>query len=55
MWQLDPGGKLKDRMSWFGFRSGHMMYLRKPDLAEANEQLRQFIKNTFKPGVPAKF
>lgn len=56
MWQMDPGGKLKSRMSWKGFRSGHMMYLRKPDLAEANEQLREFIKNsTPKPGEPAKF
>lgn len=56
MWQMDPSGKLKPRMSWTGFRSGHMMYLRKPDLEEANEQLRVFIKNsTPKPGTPAKF
>ncbi|MEO6135337.1 MAG: carboxypeptidase [Ginsengibacter sp.] len=56
MWQMDPSGKLKDRMSWKGFRSGHMMYLRKPDLAEANDQLREFIKNsTPKPGESAKF
>lgn len=44
MWQMDPGGKLKDRMSWKGFRSGHMMYLRRPDLSVANDQLRDFIK-----------
>ena len=56
MWQMDPGGKVKDRMSWKGFRSGHMMYLRKPDLVEANDQLRDFIKNSIpKPGTPAKF
>lgn len=56
MWQMDPSGKLKDRMSWKGFRSGHMMYLRKPDLAEANEQLREFIrKSTPKKDEPAKF
>lgn len=56
MWQMDPSGKLKDRMSWKGFRSGHMMYLRKPDLAEANDQLREFIKNSIpKKGQPAKF
>jgi carboxypeptidase C (cathepsin A) len=56
MWQMDPGGKLKDRMEWTGFRSGHMMYLRKPDLEEANEQLRAFFKKST-PGKaePAKF
>lgn len=56
MWQMDPGGKLKSRMSWTGFRSGHMMYLRREDLATSNEQLREFIKNsTPKPGQPAKY
>lgn len=55
MWQMDPSGRLKDRMSWKGFRSGHMMYLRKSDLVTANEQLREFIKNSFKPGEAAKF
>ena len=56
MWQMDPGGKLKDRMSWYGFRSGHMMYLRREDLSAANEQLRDFIKSAIpKPGTPAKY
>ncbi|HMC85367.1 MAG TPA: hypothetical protein VKI61_07570, partial [Chitinophagaceae bacterium] len=56
MWQMDPGGKLKDRLSWKGYRSGHMMYLRKMDLATANDDLRQFIKESLPaPGVPAKF
>ncbi|MCC7400420.1 MAG: carboxypeptidase [Chitinophagaceae bacterium] len=56
MWQMDPGSKLKDRMSWKGFRSGHMMYLRRDDLVTANEQLREFIKNSIsKPGTPAKY
>jgi len=56
MWQMDPGGKLKSRMSWTGFRSGHMMYLRKEDLATSNEQLREFIKkSTPKAGEPAKY
>ena len=27
-WQMDPSGKLKDRFSFKGYRSGHMMYLR---------------------------
>ena len=56
MWQIDPSGKLKSRMSWEGYRSGHMMYLRKEDLAAANEHLREFIKkSTPKPGAPAKY
>jgi carboxypeptidase C (cathepsin A) len=56
MWQMDPGGRLKDRMVWTGFRSGHMMYLRREDLSTANEQLREFIKkSTPKSGEPAKY
>ena len=56
MWQIDPSGKFKNRMSWEGYRSGHMMYLRKEDVAKANENLRKFImKATPKEGVPAKY
>lgn len=56
MWQIDPSGKLKDRMSWEGYRSGHMMYLRKDDLAKATESLRKFIAASIpKPGTPAKY
>lgn len=56
MWQLDPSGKMKDRLSWEGYRSGHMMYLRRPDLETSNESLRNFIKKTTpKPGQPAKY
>ncbi len=56
MWQIDPAGKLKDRISWEGYRSGHMMYLRKDDLITSNEHIREFIKkSTPKPGQPAKY
>lgn len=56
MWQMDPSGKLKDRMSWEGYESGHMMYLRKPDLAMGNEHIRNFILKALpKPGEAAKF
>lgn len=56
LWQMDPSGKLKDRMSWEGYRSGHMMYLRRPDLETSNQSLRDFIKRTTpKPGQPAKY
>lgn len=50
LWQMDPSGKLLDRTSFKGYRSGHMMYLRKQDLETANEDLREFIANT----TPAK-
>jgi carboxypeptidase C (cathepsin A) len=56
MWQMDPSGKLKDRMNWEGYESGHMMYLRKTDLALGNEHIRDFILKALpKAGVPAKF
>lgn len=56
LWQMDPSGKLKDRMSWYGYRSGHMMYLRSEDLASSNEHIREFIKKSIpKPGQPAKY
>lgn len=56
MWQMDPSGKLKSRMDWKGYRSGHMMYLRQEDLVSSNNDLRDFIKkSTPKPGQPAKY
>lgn len=56
MWQMDPSGRLKNRMSWKGYRSGHMMYLRREDLQKANEDIREFIKQSLpKPGEPAKY
>ena len=56
MWNMDPSGKLKDRLSFKGYRSGHMMYLRRDDLVTANEDIRQFIKATLPgKGVPAKY
>jgi carboxypeptidase C (cathepsin A) len=56
LWQMDAGTKLKDRMDWAGYRSGHMMYLRKPDIAASNEDLRKFIQKTLpKNGQPAKY
>ncbi len=56
LWQMDPSGKLSGRMSWKGYRSGHMMYLRKADLETANEDIRTFIKQSLpKAGEPAKY
>lgn len=46
MWQIDPSGLMKERLSFKGYESGHMMYLRYDDLRDANEDIRQFMKNT---------
>ena len=53
MWQLDPSGNLNNRMSFKTYPSGHMMYLRKPDLKQANEDLRAFIlsSNNFNKAI----
>jgi carboxypeptidase C (cathepsin A) len=55
MWQIDPSGKMKDRFSFKGYRSGHMMYLRSEDLKTANDDLREFIKNSLSNGKAAKY
>ena len=56
MWRIDPSGRMKERFSFKGYRSGHMMYLRAEDLKEANEDIRKFIKkSTPKNGEPAKY
>ncbi len=56
MWQLDPSGKMQDRLSFKGYRSGHMMYLRSEDLKNANNDIRDFIlKSLPKEGEAAKY
>lgn len=55
MYQVDPSGKMKNRFFFKGYRSGHMMYLRKEDLEKANEDLRIFIQKTQTNGKPAKY
>lgn len=55
MWQVDPSGKMKDRFEFKGYRSGHMMYLRREDLQNANNDIREFIKRTTTNGKSAKY
>ncbi|WP_047245430.1 S10 family peptidase [Maribacter thermophilus] len=55
MWQVDPSGRMKDRFSFKGYRSGHMMYLRKEDLEKANNDIRDFINKTLTNGKSAKY
>ncbi len=40
---LQPGGEFRHRFRFAWYESGHMMYLRKPDLANSNNDLRSFI------------
>ncbi|MEP2236908.1 MAG: carboxypeptidase [Maribacter sp.] len=55
MWQVDPSGRMKDRFSFKGYRSGHMMYLRREDLKNANDDIRDFIKRTIATDKSAKY
>ena len=55
MWQIDPSSKMKDRFTFKGYRSGHMMYLRHDDLISANDDLRDFINNSLSKGKSAKY
>lgn len=56
MWQLDPSGKMRDRLAFKGYRSGHMMYLRAEDLKKSNDDLREFILKALPAeGVAAKY
>ena len=53
---MDPSGRLKARMDWKGYRSGHRLYLRQEDLVQANDDLRAFIlKATPGKGMAAKY
>jgi carboxypeptidase C (cathepsin A) len=55
MWQMDPSGRLADRMRFEGYRSGHMMYLRAEDLVTSNEDIREFIADALETAkTPAK-
>ena len=56
LWNMDPGGRLQDRMRFEGYRSGHMMYLRAEDLEAANQHIREFIEASLpEGGQPATY
>ena len=40
---IQPGGEFRDRFRFAWYESGHMMYLRKADLAGSNQDVRDFI------------
>jgi carboxypeptidase C (cathepsin A) len=56
MWNLDPSGRLKDRLRFRAYRSGHMMYLRNEDLKRSNDHIREFIRDSLPTeDQPAKY
>ncbi|MFT5998390.1 MAG: carboxypeptidase C (cathepsin A) [Neolewinella sp.] len=55
LWHLDPSGRMKDRLSFKGYYSGHMMYLRREDLKNANEHVREFIQKSLPGEKSAKY
>jgi carboxypeptidase C (cathepsin A) len=56
MWHLDPSGMMQDRLSFKGYESGHMMYLRREDLQQSNQDIRDFIaKSLPSKKQPAKY
>ena len=56
MWNIDPSGRFQDRMSFKGYESGHMMYLRLEDLETSNQDIREFIEaSTPAEGEPASY
>lgn len=56
MWQINQNGRLKNRMEWHGYKSGHMMYLRTEDLKASNQVIREFIKKSIpQKGEPIKY
>jgi carboxypeptidase C (cathepsin A) len=42
---LDPAGTFKDRVAFRYYECGHMMYIRKADLAKAKADLAEFIRS----------
>lgn len=57
MWNMDPAGRLRDRMRFQAYRSGHMMYLRREDLATSNQHIKDFIRDAVAAAAsaPARF
>lgn len=56
LWNMDRSGQFRDRLSFHGYRSGHMMYLRDQDLPTSNEHIRQFIRDAIpRENDPARY
>ena len=54
MSHLDPGGAIKDRISFAFYESGHMMYVRRPDLAKSKQDIAQFVQQALRNPPPSR-
>jgi carboxypeptidase C (cathepsin A) len=52
MSHLDPSGAIKDRISFAYYESGHMMYVRKSDLAKSKKDIADFVRQSLTAGTP---
>jgi carboxypeptidase C (cathepsin A) len=52
MSHLDPSGSIKDRISFAFYESGHMMYVRRSDLAKSKRDVAQFVEQALRGGSP---
>jgi carboxypeptidase C (cathepsin A) len=48
MSHLDPGGAIKDRISFAFYESGHMMYVRRQDLTKSKQDIAQFVQQALR-------
>lgn len=53
--KIDPSGKMRNRLHFKAYKSGHMMYLRAADLKSANDDLRNFIQQSSQNIGAAKY
>lgn len=54
MRHIDPAGRMKERISFKAYESGHMMYMRAEVLPLAMKDIKEFIKNAL-PSESAKY
>jgi carboxypeptidase C (cathepsin A) len=54
MSHLDPGGAIKDRISFAFYESGHMMYVRRSDLAKSKQDIAQFVQQALRNSPPSR-
>ena len=52
MSHLDPSGAIKDRIHFAFYESGHMMYVRKADLAKSKKDIADFVQQSLAKPAP---
>ena len=52
MSHLDPSGAIRDRISFAFYESGHMMYVRKSDLAKSKKDIADFVQQALAGKTP---